>query len=149
MKRASKPIAQQSAKRRSSTVVRSETRRVVIARDGGQCAGWGIPGCPHDHPFAIVPDGRREVHELQGGIMRNDRFCDPEWTVLTCHALNQWISNGSPREAERRGLRLPSWCGESERTEAAALRQAWRNGEQPCPSWWPTEIEEQPRSMNR
>lgn len=126
-----------SVKRAGLTVARSDTRRVVIERDGGVCAGWNIPGVPHSHRYAAVPEGMQEVHELQGGIMRADRFCDPDWCVLTCSETNQWISNGSPREAERRGLRVPSWAGERERDEARELRALWRRGMEPVPSWWP------------
>lgn len=128
-----KPV---SAKRKGLTAARSEARRTVIERDGGCCAGYGMPGVPHSHSLAIVPEGQREVHELCGGSRRAETFTDTEWLVLTCSALNSWISNGSPREAERRGLRLPSWAGTEERAEAAMLREQWRNGSEPFPSWW-------------
>lgn len=126
-----------SKKRAATAEDRAETRRTVIARDRGVCAGWGIPGVPHDHRGPTVFPDRIEVHELQGGVMRAVRFCDADWCVVTCPATNQWISNGSPREAERRGLRVPSWAGEVERDETAGLRQGWRNGGEPVPSWWP------------
>jgi hypothetical protein len=97
-----------------------------------------MPGVPHSHHGPIIPDDQREVHELCGGARRAETFTDPDWLLLTCHALNQWISNGSPREAERRGLRLPSWARVEQLPEAAALRAAWTSGGTPDPPWWPT-----------
>lgn len=145
LKRSSTPIKRTamkqgpSKKRAALTSDRSAARSAVITRARGECEAWGIPDIEHDHRGPRLSEGCQHVHELQGGSRRAERFTDPDWCLLVCPCVNAYVSNGSPREAERRGLRVPSWAGETERDEAAVLRDQWRHGLTPIPSWWPAE----------
>lgn len=131
-----KPLPRVSARRDAERSERDACRRFVIERDGGRCQGWGIDGVPHDHATAYVEPGREAVHEITGGAHRSTAYLVPDLCVTTCWATNGWISNGSPREAERRGLRVPLGASPAMCAEAETLRTRWRAGETPNPSWF-------------
>jgi hypothetical protein len=76
-----------------------------------------------------------DVHELvrrsQGGST-----LDRGNVLAVCRQCHDWIG-ANPREAERRGLSLPSWAGIAEYSESFSLRSNASRGFPINPSWWP------------
>jgi hypothetical protein len=136
------PLPGVSRRRTTERPERGRVRAAVIARDGGRCQAWGMAGVAHDHATAMIEPGAEEVHEVSGGSARSTAYLDPERCITLCHAVNGWVSNGSPLEAERRGLRVPVGAGPAMLAEAERLRAVWRHGGRVNPSWFTPESEE-------
>lgn len=126
------PLRSVSEKRRRDQRVRSDVRQVVLARDR-RCVAEGIPGIPHGHLPGRQP---LEVHELARGAGRNTAWLDASWCIALCPVAHDWVT-AHPRDAQLKGLAVPSHSSGVRVKEAGALRDAWRTfGHAPMPTWF-------------
>lgn len=75
-----------------------------------------------------------EVNELKRGSMRAQVYLDPDWCIALCPVAHGWVT-GHPVAAQVRGLQLPSHATAAQLAESAEIRDGWRHGTNPTPSW--------------
>lgn len=129
-----KPLPRKSAKQRKIDAQRPYVRAAVIERDGLGCYARALVPSVE----CASPNPERRLYELHEVVKRSRwrmGVLDPANCRLLCQAMHDWTED-HPKEAEMRGLLVPSWVGRDGLQEAVQLSLGWANGNPAHPSWW-------------